>query len=375
MAYAGCAIFALTTAALAQNAGPAVEVNHDSKDSKAVPITQEKEPLVHFLLEAGYTSEYNFRGTNLMPGSDGGDFYSVQATVPNVGPGSLTFQFYGIHQLGTATSDAWSISEGGGGAGISRQAVPLVGGGFINADRFPTTTQKHFHELDFVTSYKFPVGPVDLTFGNIVFLIDREAQTFELDALPPGFFFLNPPTGTRFATFGPIHTVEDETFDRIYVRLSSTKLCPHITPQITYYQTLYNEGTQPTSPIISVLDQFGNRINGFPGPVGERNDELGGYLEGKIAGNFPVGHWLEINPYGLVSVSFRDRTEPVAGTFGGRPLTGFNHAQAGLELNFHIANHIDLSPQVAYAYHISEPPIGTDRNEFWGGVKVSISLP
>ena len=27
---------------------------------------------MHFLLEAGYTSEYNFRGTNLMPDSDGG---------------------------------------------------------------------------------------------------------------------------------------------------------------------------------------------------------------------------------------------------------------------------------------------------------------
>ena len=53
MAYAVCAIFALTTAALAQN----VEVRHDSKDSKAVPITQEKEPSVQFLLEAGYTSE------------------------------------------------------------------------------------------------------------------------------------------------------------------------------------------------------------------------------------------------------------------------------------------------------------------------------
>ena len=45
-----------------------MEVRHDSKDSKAVPITEEKEPPVHFLLEAGYTSEYNFRGTNLMPG-------------------------------------------------------------------------------------------------------------------------------------------------------------------------------------------------------------------------------------------------------------------------------------------------------------------
>ena len=58
VAYAGCAIFALTTAALAQNSGPTVEVRHDSKDPKAPPVTQEKEPLVQFLLETGYTSEY-----------------------------------------------------------------------------------------------------------------------------------------------------------------------------------------------------------------------------------------------------------------------------------------------------------------------------
>ena len=49
VAYAVCAIFALTTAALAQNCDPkdvTVQVRHDSKDSKAPPITQEKEPLV-----------------------------------------------------------------------------------------------------------------------------------------------------------------------------------------------------------------------------------------------------------------------------------------------------------------------------------------
>jgi hypothetical protein len=122
------------------------------------------------------------------------------------------------------------------------------------------------------------------------------------------------------------------------------------------------------------MNQFGG-FNTDIGPTNERNEELGGYLEARVNGNFPVGHWLDINPYGLVSVSFRDRSEPAPGTFGGRPFTGFNHAQAGLELNFHIAPHIDFSPQVAYAYHISEPPIGTNRNEYWAGVKLSVSLP
>jgi hypothetical protein len=363
-AHAVGAIFAWTTAALAQKS--------DLKDlgsSKETAAMQEKEPFVQFIVGGGCMTEYNFRGTNLMPGSTGGVFYSAEATIPKW---HLTLGIYGIHQIGTASSDSWSISEGGGGAGVARQAIQLVGGGFIDADRFPTTTQGSFREIDFFVSYKFSLGPVDVTLGNIGFFIDRKTQTFELDIIPEGFVWVNPPTFTRFATFGPLPTVEDETFDRVYVRLSSTRLCRHITPSITYYQTVYNEGTQRTAPFISTRDEFGNTIF-IQGPGQERNEELGGYLEGRVSGNFPVGY-LDIKPYGIISVSFGDRTEPVAGTFGGRPFTGFNHAQAGLELNFHITRHIAFVPFWAYSYHISEPPIGTNRHEFWGGVKVAVNF-
>ena len=224
---------------------------------------------------------------------------------------------------------------------------------------------------------------MDVTLGNIGFLIRREATTSQVDVLPTGFFWVNPPTVTRFATYNNVPTVGDENFDRIYIRLSSTKI-PHITPQLTYYQTIYSDGVQPTGRI--VVDNQGRRrlslqnvetgvtISDYA-PLGqERNDELGGYLEAKLNGNFPVGHWLDINPYGLVSYSFRDRTEPVMGSFAGRPLTGFNHAQAGLELDFHITPHIAIVPFANYSYHISEPPIGTDRNEFWAGIKIAVNL-
>jgi len=374
--YAACAIFALTTAALAQNSGPTVEVRHDSKDSKAVPITQEKESPVQFLLEAGFTSEYIFRGTNLMPNSTGGFFYQAQATIPKVGPGSLTFGLWAIHQIDDASSDSWSVSEGGGGAGTFT-------GVLNNGDpfgRLPTTTQSSFREIDIFASYKISLGPVDVTFGNILFLIHREASTFEVLDAGPGFIWVNPPSFDQFATLGPEKTVEDETFDRLYVRLSTTKLCPHITPSITYYQTVYNEGTEPTSAFITPQDEFGGRViiegpGSFP-PGGERNDKLGGYLEARLNGNFPVGHWLDINPYGLVSYSFDDRTVPDAGSpFAGRPYTGFNNAQAGVELDFHITPNIAFVPFVNYSYHISDPPIGTDKNEFWAGVKVAVNLP
>ena len=50
-------------------------------------------------------SEYIFRGTNLMPEGDGGYFYQVQATIPKVGPGSLTLGMWAIHQIGDRVSE------------------------------------------------------------------------------------------------------------------------------------------------------------------------------------------------------------------------------------------------------------------------------
>jgi hypothetical protein len=382
LVYAGCAIFALTTA-FAQN----VDVRHDPKDSKSVPLTQEPEPGVQFLLESGYTSEYIFRGTNLMPGAIGGYFYQAQATIPKVGPGSLTLGLWGINQIGDAQANTWSTSEGGGGSGVVGQTVPVVDSNgnpvppfIVKSSLFPTTRQTSFREIDIFSSYRVSLGPVDLTLGNIVFLISREATTSMVDVLPSGFTWANPPIMPRssFAHYNNVPTVGDENFDRIYIQLSSTKI-PHITPKLTYYQTVYSNGFQPTGTIQSGLlvlqnVETGQNIN--YAPLGkERNDELGGYLEARLNGNFPVGHWLAINPYGVVSYSFRDRTEPVMGTFAGRPLTGFNNAEAGLELEFHITPNITFVPVAHYSYHISEPPIGTNRNEFWAGVKVSVNLP
>ena len=378
--YAVCTIFALTSIASAQS----VDVRHDSKDAKSVPITQEPEPQVHYLLEIGWVTEYNFRGTNLMPGADGGLFYQAQATIPNVGPGSLTLGAWVIHQVGDSSADTWSISEGGGGGGATIQTNIRedLGGGVLGrrlmAQRFPTTFQTDFREVDLFASYKFPVGPIDVTLGNIAFFIHREAQTFDLEIIEPGFVWSYPPTNSPFAVFGPIHTVGNEMFDRVYIRLSTTKLSRYITPQLTYYHTVFSWGDEPKQAIINVQSPVNGvnfPVSDFPGPVGERNNDRGGYLEARVNGNIPIGHWLDLNPYALVSVSFRDRTEPIAGSFGGDPLTGFNHAQAGLEVNIHCGSHVAISPQVAYAYHISEPPIGTDRNEWWGGIKVSVSLP
>jgi hypothetical protein len=98
---------------------------------------------------------------------------------------------------------------------------------------------------------------------------------------------------------------------------------------------------------------------------------------------------MDFNPYGIISVSFRDRVEPGgANPYGAHPLTGFNHAQVGVEVPIHLAHlggfssapwappdaNLYLVPFGAYSYHISRPPPGTDRDEWWGGGKFEITF-
>jgi hypothetical protein len=112
-------------------------------------------------------------------------------------------------------------------------------------------------------------------------------------------------------------------------------------------------------------------------------------LEGRINGHLPITKWIDFNPYGLVSVSFRDRTEPGGSNqFGSHPLTGWNHIQAGAELPIHLVHlggfssgpwappdaNLYFVPLVGYAYHISNPTPGTDRDEWWGGAKFEVTF-
>src|SRR4029077_4446726 len=113
----------------------------------------------------------------------------------------------------------------------------------------PTTVQTRFDELDVFLSYKFSLGPIDVTLGNIAFFISPRATTYEQDVLPPlfqgiSFFWGIPPTGTKVRTLSPNPTVEEEVFDRLYITLSTTKISKYITPSITYYQTIYSWGAE-----------------------------------------------------------------------------------------------------------------------------------
>jgi len=357
------------------NIGPNADGNltlgGEYKQPKNV-IEQQKPVFWTWTADIGYTSEYNFRGTDLMPHSPGGGFIAAEVSKWN-----FTLGIYGIHQFGDASARSWSTGESGGGGGGGRLTFPPVPGFSIIEEFVPETTQSRFNELDVYLQYHLALGPVDLTVGDIAFFIERDAQTLVKDFVTFTFF------GQTFGPFKFGHFTEpsvgNEQFDRIFVRLSTSKI-PYVTPSVTYYQTIYNEG-QGAEAVFN------------PGPQ-ERYDNLGGYLDGRLRGNFPVTHWLTVNPYGVISVSFRDRVEPITNpaTFKdavrGRSLSGFDVAQAGLEVPIHLVHTVGTStspyapPDVDlylvpfgwYSYHISDPPGGTLRNELWGGAKFTLTF-
>ena len=357
------------------NADINVSLAGEYKSTKNV-IEEQKPVCWNWYADFGYTSEYNFRGTNLTPDSDGAVFANV-----DVSKWGFTLGATGYRQLGTARFPSFSAGEGGGGGtgGFSTNVGPFI----------PETLQTRFEELDVFLLYRREFGPVDVTVGNIGFFIERTAATFITlpQEVSPGFV----------GTYGPFPTVGAEQFDRVFVRLGTSKI-PYITPWVTYYQTIYNEG-QDHQFYGSAMRIPPNGTTLFyefkPNPnLHERNDRFGGYLEGRLRGSFPVGDRVDINPFGVISVSFHDRSEPIinspelADHLRGRSVVGWNVAQAGLELPIHLFHilgtssgpcappdlHVDLVPGFTYSYHISSPPGGTDRDEVFGGAKIALTF-
>src|SRR5712691_10959863 len=68
-------------------------------------VVEEQKPVFWtWLVDAGYETEYNFRGTDLMPDSDGGVFVDAAVT-----KWDFTLGLFWISQLGNAHSNSFSI--------------------------------------------------------------------------------------------------------------------------------------------------------------------------------------------------------------------------------------------------------------------------
>jgi hypothetical protein len=346
-AIAVCTLFALTSVAPAQS----VQVRHDSKDSDSKATIEQTAPEKDWFvsLEAGYSSKYVFRGTDLTPNSDGIAFEDVHLSIKGFTVGVWMAQMIGdaVVPNNTATGEA---GGGGGRPGFGGFNIPGVG---TITDR-DTAIMRSFRELDFYVSYFHSFGWLDLTVGNIAFFIDRKQVDFYeilLDGQP-----VPASLGGPFQATYP--SIEDETFDRVFIGLSTHKI-PYVVPSLTYYQTVYNDGNNPGIDVIYF----------------DRNDELGGYLEGKLSASIPIiKDRLSLDPTALVSYSFDDRSEATGTLPTAVPLNGWNHAQVGAELVFHVTNHFTVTGFGNYAHHFAAPTGGTEKNMGWGGVKVSLNF-
>src|SRR5205823_1440715 len=208
----------------ADNSGDNVPMAGEYKSTKNV-VEEQKPVCWDWAVDFSYASEYNFRGTDLTPGT-GALFMNAEVSKWNFTAGITE-----IRQVGTARADSWSMGESGGGGSQSGGAAKANFGFAGLFDMFPETTQRMFNEIDVFLNYHISLRWVDLTVGNIGFFIHREAVT-KVESTFLGLPFLNFPAPT----------VGDEQFDRLFARLSTSKI-PYVVPSITYYQTIYNDGS------------------------------------------------------------------------------------------------------------------------------------
>ena len=124
-----------------------------------------------------------------------------------------------------------------------------------------------------------------------------------------------------------------------------------------------------------------------PRPFNERNEALGGYLEGRLNGHVPVTNWMDFNPYGIISVSFRDwiLTRRVVALRRSsvnwvESCTGWGQSYRFTWLIWAVFRALHgAPPDGTEIFNLSErtpttlqnPPPGTDRSEWWGAARNS----
>lgn len=156
-----------------------------------------------------------------------------------------------------------------------------------------------YDEVDIYGSYTYSIGPVDLTAGAIYYY----------------FPFVSGSGDSTFELFGTV----------AYTGIS------WLTPSISYYHD---------------VDQVD-----------------GSYLELKLSSSVPVGEKITIDPYALVSYSFKYLSNK----------NDFHHFQTGVSVSYAILKNLTLS-----AYGAVSVPLNViddvDDTEVWGGAKLSLSF-
>ena len=345
-------------------AGDTVQ-SDESKEKKAV-IEQPEEKWWNFEADAGYKSKYIFRGNDLTHDSDGIAFENIRfaARVENVGDFSVGL--YAIQMLGEGHTT---------GSFLVQQTGSLPPAGYVTTPSFPApsvrlrlrddfeTTIERFNEYDVYAQGSRSFGPVKVTIGAILFLVDsRTTTTGEL-------IDLAQPKAGGFA-FASGRDVSPAFVLRPYIALSADKI-PYVMPSLRYYENVV-------------------RYEGGDGSVPVGAGYMEGQLDGKIPSLFERGSFsISANPYAVVSVSFRDRShlgivhdtnknpapgytrffDDQADTF----YTGFQHFQTGFELPVQFNKYVAFVPSVDYVHLFSLIP-GDRRDTYIAGAKVRLTF-
>lgn len=278
--------------------------------------------------------------------------------------------------------------------------------------RFKTTNeavQDRFTEIDATVSYQHDFGPVQLEVGNIFFYIDRDSTSFSTvrefyasdaarEFIDSQSFATNFLTSGRRVTFAPAVPIRpghpedfllnggktlkfrnrstgDEMFDRVYADLTTNALIQYwgIKPHLTYYHTLVNDGDSGSLALATKrYDIKGGyaafKVNASIPLWKVGSPAVNDYKTGKaVAGDEKVK--LSLDPTAQIAYSFRDRADA-----DGTPLEGFSHVQAGAQLTWNVTDTFRVIPEVNYMHHISDPTLGTEENEWWGGGRIEVSF-
>ena len=370
----GCMAFAASGTA---RAGVAVEAD-DSKNEKKAMVEQPDEKWWSFYADTGYDSKYIFRGNDLTHDSDGIIHEEIRysADVPKVG--LFEIGLYSIQMLGEGQSSGVFLDkQTNETVFIQTQGPtkPLAPADPETLREFFKTTLTRFNEYDIYERYTRSFGPVKVTLGSVLFLVDSRSVTEGVIT-----DLNNPVSGSRFP-FGSIKDVNPASILRPFISLSLDPIM-HVVPSLTYYE------------------------NALRHRGGDGNVKAGaeGYMEGKLDGSFHLFDYGSIKvsaePYARVSYSFRDRSHLGILNIGDIQsfqspkvnndfyryvyaqnfqlqadtlYTGFQHFQSGVQLPVQFNKFVAFIPSVSYVHLFSLVP-GDRRDTYVAGAQVALSF-
>ena len=330
-------------------------------------------PGVQFSITEGLESQYNFRGEDLTPGA-GLSTSDLAMSAPGFGKSqSLTLEAWGGIQVGHADYAGVPWYIGGTqatGPALSHEVRSKRKDIYFKEGVW--TDQSSFRELDLSARYKMDLGSMLVAeLGDIKYFSDYSATSALTLEGPPTFHYV--ATGTRHTTNDYASHIDSQNRNDIYFNMSTNPAWfEYLVPDLTYYET-FNQQPRYYQTFV-VKRAFPRRYVGKYMQV--EAPRYGGYLEGRLDGYVPLirrnaEDVFCLRPYTLLSISFDDETEATS-NYGRKYFTGWNNFELGVDAPWELNKYLTITGFLAYSRELSEPDQNTNRNEVWGGARVTV---